>query len=781
MAKTISRRSFLKWSAAVGGTLAVPGGLNIGLIQAAEATNMQENITIISGAGTNNCGGRCLLKIHVKDNVIIRVSTDDEPDNPEAPQVRACARGRAYRKTLLHPDRLKYPMKRVGKRGEGKFERITWDEATTTIANELKRVKEKYGPASRYAHYATGYSATIQAMNLAKRLLALDGGYLEFRDSYSAACSEVATPYTYGTVVSGNSQDDLQNSKLIILWGFNSAETIFGSQTNYYLRKAKEAGAKIIVVDPRYTDTAVAFADQWIPLRPTTDAALMSAMAYVIITENLHDQTFLDTYCQGFDEAHMPQGVPDGQSYKSYILGIKDGIKKTPEWAEKITGVPTDTIRQLAREYAMIKPAALIQGWGPQRHANGEQFVRAGTVLAALTGNIGNKGGWASGMGIYGRQLIPSVPIPPNPFTGSIPVYLWTDAVVRGTEMGPKDAVKGVDKLPSNIKLIMNLAGNALLNQHADINKTKEILSDESKVEFIVVSDLFMTPSAKYADILLPGDTSWERNNIANPWLQGDYVIYANKIIEAPFECRNEYDWLSEVAAKLGIKDQFTEGRKDMEDWCRWIVEGIQAAQPEFPSYDVFKKRGIYKWTYPETSVAFEKEIKDPANHKFLTPSGKIEIFSKTLYDMNDQGIPAIPQYQEGWEGPLDPLREKYPLQLIGWHHKHRCHSIHDNNPWLEEATQQEMWINHADAEVRGIKNGDKVKVYNDRGTMLIPVKLTARTIPGVVCVPQGAWYTPDENGIEQRGSLNVITNQKATPLAKGNTQHTNLVQVAKA
>lgn len=782
--RPFSRRAFLKWSAVVGGAAALTGCAGSGLKETGRGTALtaeETGVRIIPTAGTNNCGGRCVIKAHVKDGVIIRLSTDDEPDGPDAFQVRACVRGWSYRKTYFHPDRLKYPMKRVGKRGEGKFERITWEEAIETIASEIRRIGDKYGPASRYVHYAWGYNAKIQAMNLGKRLLALDGGYLESYNTYSTACTSYATPFTYGTSRTGNTPDDWVNSKLIILWGHNPAETVFGSQTMYYLRRAKEAGAKIIVVDPRYTDTAVALADQWIPLLPTTDNAVMDAMAYVMITENLHDQAFLDKYCLGFDEEHMPEGVPPNQSYKSYVLGKSDGVPKTPEWAEQISRVPADTIRQLAREYATNKPAALIQGWGPQRHAYGEQPVRGATVLACMTGNVGINGGWASGSGYAGRQKIPSVPIPPNPFKGKIPVFLWTDAIVRGTEMGPDDGVKGVDRLPSNIKLIMNLAGNCLINQHADCNKTAEILRDESKVEFIVVSDIFLTPSAKFADILLPGDTMFERNNIATPWGFGDYVVYANKVIDAPFECRNEYDWLSDVAEKLGIKEQFTEGRETMEDWCRWIVEGIKQNHPEFPSYEEFKKRGIYKWTYDEPYVAFKKQIEDPENNPFPTPSGKIEIFSKRLYDMNKPDeIPAVPKYIEAWEGPSDPLREKYPLQCIGWHYKRRCHSIHDNNPWAEEVQRQEMWMNPKDAETRGIKNGDRVKVFNDRGALMIPVKVTPRIIPGVVAIPQGAWWTPDDKGVDQRGCINTLTTHRPTPLAKGNPQHTNLVEVAK-
>lgn len=775
----ISRRSFLKFSAAAAGTTMV-AGCGAGLKKASEVSNLEEkNIRIVPTAGTNNCGGRCVIKAHVKDNAIIKISTDSEPDNTNTPQVRACVRGRGYRKTYLSPDRLKYPMKRVGKRGEGKFTRITWDEATDIIAKEIKRIGKEYGPASRYVNYAWGYNAKIHAMDLAKRLLNLDGGYLESYNTYSTACTNYATPYTYGTASTGNTQEDWLNSKLLILWGFNPAETIHGSLTLYYLQKAKEKGAKIIVVDPRYTDTAVGFADEWIPLLPTTDNALMDAMAYVMITENLHNQEFLDKYCLGFDEEHMPEGIPENQSYKSYILGLSDGIPKTPEWAEKICKVPANRIRKLAREYATIKPAALIQGWGPQRHAYGEQPVRGATVLACMTGNVGISGGWASGAGYAGRQKIPAVPMGTNPQKASIPVFLWTDAIVRGKEMGAQDGVKGVKKLPSNIKLILNLAGNCLINQHADINKTIKILEDESLVEFIVVSDIFMTSSAKFADILLPGNSFLERNNISTPWGYGDYVVYANKVIENLYECRSEYDWLVDVAEKMGLKEEFTEGKLTEEDWCKWIVAGIQENHPEFPSYEEFKKRGIYKWTYDEPYVAFKDQIEDPENNPFPTPSGKIEIFSKRLYDMNQpEEIPAVPKYISSWEGPEDPLIKKYPLQCIGWHYKRRCHSIHDNNPWLEEVARQEMWMNPIDAKDRGIEDGEKVKVFNDRGTTYIPVKITSRIVPGVVAIPQGAWYTPNEKGEDIRGSINILTSQRPTPLAKGNGQHTNLVEV---
>ncbi|MGD8191574.1 DMSO/selenate family reductase complex A subunit [Brevibacillus ginsengisoli] len=787
--KTMPRRSFLKWAGAVTAPALVGGAISYPFIKNADAA---ENGTgaastpelVIPTCGTTNCGGRCLVKAHVKNGLVTRISTDDEkPDSLERPQIRACVRGRGYRKMLYNPDRLKYPMKRVGKRGEGKFERISWDEAIETIYKETMRITEKYGPASRYSVYGSGnWGGICSGRMMFNRLMGLTGGYLGYHNTYSTAQTSTATPYTFGTGKTGNSLDTLQHSKLIILWGFNPTETIFGT-ASFYLRKAKENGAKIIVVDPRYSDTAISLADEWIPLLPTTDNALMDAMMYVIITENLHDKKFLDQYCVGFDEQHLPEGVPAGESLLTYILGEKDGVPKTPEWAEKICKVPANKIRQFAREYAMTKPAALIQGWGPQRHANGEQIVRGSTVLATITGNVGNLGGWASGAGYYNRKTAAPMPAVKNPLGLSIPCFLYTDAVVRGKEMGAKDGVKGLkdgEKLPSNIKLLYNLAGNALINQHSDINKTAKILQDESLVEFIVVSDIFMTPSAKFADILLPSNTFFERWDVATPWGYGDYVILSQKVSKNLYESKSDYEWLTLLAQKMGVEQKFTEGKTEL-DWAKYVIEETKKENPEFATFEEMQKNGIFKWSYDKPYIAFEKEIKDPANHPFPTPSGKIEIFSKDLWDMNDhEQIPAIPKFIAVEEGPLGANKEKYPLQLIGWHYKRRCHSTHDNHPWMEEAGPQVMWMNPQDAETRGIANGDKVKVFNDRGTVLIPVKITSRIVPGVVAIPQGAWYTPDSNGVDTRGCINVLTSQKPSPLAKGNPQHTNLVQVMK-
>lgn len=389
----LSRRDFLLATSALA---AAPLFTTAGAARAAQtARDTAPGETVVPTCSTFDCGGKCDIRAHVQGGVVTRISTcpDDDVD-PEMPLMRACVRGRGYRQFVYHPDRLKYPMKRVGKRGEGKFARITWDEATTLIADNLRRITDQYGPASRFMHTDTAVSGgAFSGDKMARRLLSLTGGYLESYHSVSMGNTAAATPYTYGTAASGSSLDTLAETKLVILWGHNPNETIFG-HTNHYFQQMKRNGTRFIVVDPRYSDTVASLADQWVPLLPTTDNALMDAMMYVIISENLHDRAFIARHAIGFDEGSMPPGVPAGESLTAYLFGEKDNVAKTPEWAERITHVPAQTIRQLARDYATTKPAALIQGWGPQRHICGERTARGSTLLATITGNVGVKGGW---------------------------------------------------------------------------------------------------------------------------------------------------------------------------------------------------------------------------------------------------------------------------------------------------------------------------------------------------------------------------------------------------
>ena len=735
---------------------------------------------VIMTAGRNNCGGKCAIRATEQDGCLIDLETGCDVGEPT---IRACVRGRGYRKTYLTGQRLRYPMKRIGKRGEGRFQRISWEEAADLIAAEWVRIRDTYGVGSRYVNYGTGVSAVIRPNNLAKRLLALDGGYLNYFGTYSSACAEYAAPYIYGDYLCNSSTESLLDTKLLILWGHNPSETIFDPRLAYTIVRAKERGAKVIAIDPRQSDTAIALADEWIPIIPSTDAALANAMAYVIWSEGLQDQAFMDRCCIGFDAEHMPEGAPREQNFRNYLFGGLDGIVKTPEWAEAITGVPADTIRRLAREYATAKPACLLPGNGYQRTGNGEQSVRAVAALTCLTGNVGISGGGAAGSAMVSEERGLSFPLGDNPYPGKISFFLWPQAIADGENMTrQKDHIQGAEKLDANVKMFFNLASNSLVNQHSDINGTTKLLQDESKCEFIIGSDVFMTSSAKFVDLLLPAPSLLEEDNIVAPWESGHYLLHNNQVIRPLFGCRNEYEWLGDVAKRLGLWQKWSKGRENHNAWLEHLYKKLRKKTPELPPYEEFKAQGGYTYKNPKPYIAYEEQCRDPETHPFSTPSGKIEIFSQRLMEWEDpEKIPALPIYVPCAEGPADELRKTYPLQLIGWHTKRRCHSIHDNNPWMEEADPQQMWMHPADAEERGIVTGDLAEVYNDRGRMRIPVLVTNRVMRGVAAIAQGAWYAPDADGVDRRGSINVLTAFAPTPLAKGNPQHTNLVEVKKA
>ncbi|EKS2513603.1 molybdopterin-dependent oxidoreductase [Salmonella enterica] len=795
----VSRRTLVK-SAALGSLALAAGGVSLpfGMRTAAAVVQQamrNEEDKIVWGACSVNCGSRCALRLHVKDNEVWWVETDNTGDDVYGNhQVRACLRGRSIRRRINHPDRLNYPMKRVGRRSEGKFERISWQEALDTISASLKKIVETYGNEAVYIHYSSGIvggniTRSSPAASPVKRLMNCYGGSLNQYGSYSTAQISCAMPYTYGSN-DGNSTSDIENSKLVVMFGNNPAETrMSGGGITWFLEQARErSNARMIVIDPRYTDTAAGREDEWIPIRPGTDAALVAGIAWVLINENLVDQPFLDNYCIGYDEKTLPADAPPNGHYKAYILGQgEDGIAKTPEWAAQITGIPADRIIKLAREIGSAKPAYICQGWGPQRHANGEIATRAISMLAILTGNVGINGGNSGAR--EGSYALPfeRMPTLENPVETSISMFMWTDAIERGPEMTAlRDGVRGKDKLDVPIKMIWNYAGNCLINQHSEINRTHEILQDDKKCEMIVVIDCHMTSSAKYADILLPDCTASEQMDFALDASCGNmsYVIFTDQAIKPRFECKTIYEMTSELAKRLGVEQQFTEGRTQ-EEWMRHLYEQSRKSIPNLPTFEEFRKQGIFKQRDPEGHhVAYKDFREDPQANPLTTPSGKIEIYSQALADIaatwelpEGDVIDPLPIYTPGFENYNDPLTDKFPLQLTGFHYKARVHSTYGNVDVLKAACRQEMWINPMDAQKRGINNGDKVRIFNDRGE----VHIEAKVMPGVVALGEGAWYDPDAKRVDQGGCINVLTTQRPSPLAKGNPSHTNLVQVEKA
>jgi DmsA/YnfE family anaerobic dimethyl sulfoxide reductase A subunit len=717
--------------------------------------------TVITSTCGHNCGGRCVVNAHVRDGRIVKISTDPRRWTPEVEPLHACVRGFGQLERVNHPDRLKYPLRRSGPRGSGQFERISWDEALDEVARQMLRIRDAYGPAAILDCSRTGSLSMLHGRGVVQRLLHMFGGCTELWSNISSEAEVFAVRQTYGADAdyksAGREPTDYVNSRLIVMWGWSPADGTFGTGTLQYLKLARRHGVRIVCVDPRVTRSSYELADEHVFIRPSTDAAAFIAMAYVIAREGLHDQAFLDRHVLGFDEAHLPPGAPAGASYQHYLFGLTDGVRKTPEWAAEITGIPAATLRRLAIEFATSKPAALHCGYAPGRTSHGEQFHRAAYALAAMTGNVGIPGGNSgTSNGATGRCGIRSLPAGPNPSRARVATPLLADVLARGKAGG----------YPADIKMIYSAAGD-LFNQLPNVHKT---VSAAAALEFIVIHDHFVTPMARYADVLLPATTFWERNDVHTPWAgAGHYVIFMKQAIPPVAECRNDLDICTDLARRLGITGY---NDRTEEQWLRELTGDV------IDDFDTFRECGVARLPAPDDAVAFAKEIRDPERHPFSTPSGKIEIYSMTLAANPDPyGLGAIPPIPTWIPDESDP---RHPLRLVTPKSRARTHSIHDNQPLLARADRQDVWIHPADAAARGITDGQAARVFNERGATVLPAHVTDRVAPGVISIKEGAWFTPDQHGQDTRGCANVLVADRASP-AGASAFNTCFVEIAPA
>ena len=820
----MERRSFLKASAALGCAATVTGCKT-----SSDEPNKVPPVAPVDEVMdwnfcTGNCASMCPLKVYSKDGIMTRVETENDDDviDGENGQVqsRACPRGRAARQRVYAPERLKYPMKRIGKRGGGQWQRISWDEALTTLAEKIQYTINEYGNEAIHFTQATG-GGFISAGNDGKggfayplphsmRLFHLLGGFTATQGGYSAAQLRWAGLATDG-VMRGSSYDQMAKSDFILAFSSNPRECQMAGGGNSYAWTRYTAGKELWIVDPKYTDSALGIETEWLPIRPGTDTAMIEAVIHELDENGWIDEDFVREHCMGWTQDTMLDEIQDEEPYRDYIRGLNDGIPKTPARAAKITGIPEETIKRLARKLHEAQRPFILQGLGLNRSKVGEQAVRAVMILPWLIGKIGKEGTSNGGFcGVYRPDAVPVATSPNFLLENKVKQMVQSSnialAVDLGTEFNGKEhglfeqlekqAFMTGNRTPDKslampIKFIWSACGNSLVNQTQGAEYSERVYSDESKCEFIAAFDIFHTPTTRWCDLILPAQMDVEQNDVGFAQTENTITpMSATSSITPAFEAKTAWDMHCELAKKLGIWDEYTEGKTD-EEWKRQLWEERYShhddGSGEFPHYDEILEIKHKRFYRPGTKLVHKDLL---PGTKFNTPSGKVEIYSMTLRemalattqpDLKDK-MPATPQYFTPHEGYEDEdTKHDYPYQFVTSHDKRRTHSLNHNNIWLAEAMQSAVWMNPLDAQKLGLSDEQIVIVESMSGRIAARLKVTPRILPGVLQKAQGSWRQLNDDGIDIGGCVNTLLGPFYSPFVKSMCSHTCRVKISAA
>jgi len=638
------------------------------------------------------------------------------------------------------PDRLLTPLIRVGRRGSGEFRQASWEEALKLTAENLGEIRAKYGASAILNMGSAGSTGALNATgSLLTRFLYLFGGCTDLNGSYSTGCARYILPYVLGDdwMRAGFDAATMQSAQMIILWGANVLDTRMGSEFPQRLVEAKRRGVPIVVIDPRRSTTVKQAATWWIPCRPGTDAALMLAVLHTLLAEGLADRLFINAHSIGFDRLER------------YVLGIDGTEPRTAHWAAPICGVPAEDILRFSRMYASSRPAMVFPGYSIQRVFAGEEPFRLEVALQVATGNFGVRGGSTGSLNNrlpgprVGTLTAPRIANQP-----SVPVVRWPDAVLSGPREG----------YPTEIHAIYSLGSN-FLNQGSDIRKN---IAAFEKVDFAVCHDLFLTPTARYCDVIFPAAAPFEKEDIGIPWA-GNYLLYKPRVLPPAGQARSDYDALCDLADRLGFWGEFSEGRSSA-DWVQHFIDESEISDP-----DEFRRTGIYFGPDLER-VGLADFAMDPQKYPLDTPSGLVEIASDRYHQ--ETGFPAVPT----WQAPPDDRR--YPLRLITPKSPLFTHSQGRNIPAIQKEEPGVLFIHPQDGVERGLQDGGRAALVNYNGEAHIPVRFTEDLIPGVVCLAEGIWVDLDELGVDRAGSANIFTDTQGTAPGTGCIMHAVGVEV---
>jgi len=681
-------------------------------------------------------------------------------------------------------------------RGEDGYVEVEWDEALALVAGELRRVREAHGNESIYGgSYGWASAGRFHhAQSQIHRFLNCWGGYVRHMDSYSLGAARSLMPYLVAPMDhlmhSHTDWDTLaEHTKIFLSFGgvpAKNAQVAVGGTAGHLVRgglaKLQQAGVRFINVSPVQDDIDTGGAVEWWPIRPNTDTALLLALAHTLRVRGLHDTAFLQGHCTGFEV------------FEAYVLGQTDGQPKTPAWAAGITGLPAADIEQLALDLAANR-SMINMAWALQRAHHGEQPYWALLSVAAMLGQIGLPGGGfgvcygaENLMGSKSRRLFgPTFDQGRNAVKSFIPVARIADMLLNP---GAPFTYHGKTYYYEDIRLVYWAGGNPF-HHHQDLAR---LVRAWQKPETIIVHEQYWTPAAKMADIVLPATTTLERDDIF--YAAREPVIAAMKSAQAPTgEARDDYAIFAELSRMLDIEQAFTEGL-DARGWLErlygdWRGKLADRADVALPPFEDFWREGLVP--LPQTGepvVLLEEFRRDPVAHPLHTASGRIEIFCKTIADFGLDDCPGYACWREPHEWLGSPLSAQFPFHLISDQPRNKLHSQLDHSPNSRADKidgREPAYLNPADAEVRGIRHGDLVRLFNARGSCLSVAVPSEAIRSGVVRLSTGAWFDPargvgESDGtpvLDKHGNPNVLTaDVPASSFSQGCSAHTCLVEI---
>lgn len=722
------------------------------------------------------------------------VGVENIPEDPAPSPL-----GEALVDGVQHPLRIKEPAIRRGwlenkgrarhKRGADEFVTVSWDEALEMAAVEIKRVAEEQGNKSIFAgSYGWASAGRFNhAQSQLHRFINMAGGSTRAMNSYSTAAAQVILPHVvapWGQIeLEQTNWDEIaQHTELMIVFGgvpLRNTQVAYGGITEHQstpgFHAAQANGVRFINVSPVRRD--VIDADDWIAPRPGTDVALMLGMAFELETNDLADRAFLQSHCVGYEK------------FRSYLIGVEDGQPKTPEWASQICDVPATKISELAR-LAANKRTLISAAWSLQRAHHGEQPYWMVVTLAAMLGNIGRTGeGFGFGYGAEGfvgsswrRFNWATLSKGRNPTGFAIPVARITDML-----LSPGETVdyNGTEIEYPDIKLIYWAGGNPF-HHHQDLNR---LCAAWRKPDTVIVNEPWWTPIAKWADIVFPATTQLEREDICAS-SHDPYAHVMETVIPPQHNARSDHQIFAGLAQHLGFAESFTEGKNDRE----WLADMWQRSQQraikegfELPSFDEFWSKKQHRIPEPASREPWLSGFRsDPHAHKLTTPSGKIELFSEVIASFEYEDCAGHAAWFEPFERLGGARSENYPFALLSPQPERRLHSQLDHSKHSKKgkiAGREPITLHPEVAKQKGIKAGDTVRVFNDRGQCLAGAALDESIRQDVVALPTGAWFNPadplEDQSLELGGNPNVLTMDVGTSkLAQGPSSGTCLVDV---